>query len=232
MDNRLQFWVLIALVAAAVGVAFALGGVYSGPKDEAGEPSEPSDVPMKMLSVAILAVSWLLLLALLLFYRTRRVQWPIVLGAILLVFGTDRFVRLLDKRDRSILRKGDSIVAMASLGASLLIFAVYMFSLRAIAKDSKEQQKYRQLAEYLEGDKTPGTNDGIQIASEAEVRSLLDMALGMEPRVIITNPSDSNREAYNDILTRLQGYFDTTSSEKLSAQDLREMQSRLRQMPV
>jgi len=198
MNSRVQFWVLVVLVVAAVVVAMVMGNVYVGPRDSDTPKASKPDYGLLTILLVLLAVSWLAFVSLLLFYKTRFVQWPVVVGTILLVFGTDRFVRMLDKKERSMLRKGDGLVSMISLGVSVFVFGIYILSIRAISTQ-QGKDKYAELATYLEG-KEGITAREERVVGDAEVSSLLSRALDLELAV--------NDTQLGTIIERLQGHFE------------------------
>lgn len=185
MNGKFQFGLLIFLVVVAIIVVPVLAGTYVGPRPSqppAGA-KKPGDVAFSLVIGIMLIVGWLMMLALLLFYKTRLHQWPIVLGCISLVLGTDRFFRLFDeKKDRddrafhNLVRSGNPYVSMFLLGTAILMFGGYIISLYVI---KRRPDKYSELATYFEGQQTEKAADEV-LATESEVTAELQKLIGQE----------------------------------------------------
>lgn len=184
MQPNLQMILLVLLVLGAFATALILSGSFSGPRarpqsEDPSSVSDPGEIAFLVFIIIFLIAGWVGLVVLLLFYKTRLVQWPVVMGCVLLVLGTDRFVRLLDGKERSMVRKGDPVISLVLSGLSVAVIGMYMFSL-TLVKSNKE--KYPELAAYFEGKKNEADQarqEGAGVTDE-QVRVLLERAMKIE----------------------------------------------------
>lgn len=223
MNSKFQFGLLIFLVVVAIIVVPVLAGTYVGPRPSQPSVSakKPEDVSFSVVIGIMLIVGWLMMSALLLFYRTRLHQWPVVLGCISLVLGTDRFFRLFDKKkdrdDRTfhnLVRSGNPYASMVLLGTAILMFGGYMVSLSVI---QRQPDKYSELATYFEGQEADKAADEVS-ATESEVTVELEKLITQETK----DPTD---EEVKGKISRLQRYFEGGAEDRLTRAGLRDVVS-------